>query len=135
MLSSVFICYLLLMNMFLPYRLLSLELTRNDCTKCYLQYRKSLEKLEKNWLRVKFINSCLKADVIPRFLKFRVPNNGAFDQNSVFEFQKSVLRKELYRAKKVFQTLTEKVTSKRQFLQLQVPQYLLASIAVYTRLR
>ena len=134
MLSIVFICYSLLMNMFLPYRLLSSELTRNDCTNYYLQYRKSLEKMEKNCLRVKFITSCMKADIIPRFLKFRVPNNDTFDEKSVFDFQKGLLRKELYRAKQISQTLNEKVSCKRQLIQLHVPEYLLPSIAVHTRL-
>ena len=121
------------MNMFLPYRLLSLELTRNDCTHYFLQYRKSLEKVEKNQLRVKFINSCLQADVIPRFLKFRVPNNGAFDQNSVFEFQKALLRKELYKAKQHTEVLNDKVSTKRQLIQVHIPEYLLSSIAVHSR--
>ena len=116
--------------MFLPYRLLSSELSNNDCTKSFLQYRKTLEKLEKNRLRVQFITSCLKADIIPRFLKFRIPNNGAFDEKSIFEFQKGLLRKELFRAKQDLQNLNEK----RRAVQQHAPVNLLPSIAVYTRL-
>ena len=131
---SLILHYLLLMNMFLPYRLMSLELTRNDCTNYFLQYRKSLEKREKNSLRVTFLSSCMKADIIPRFLKFRIPNNGVFDNNSVFEFQKGLLRKELYKAKQDIQTLNDKTSAKRLLVQTHVPEKLLPSVAVHTRL-
>ena len=38
---------------------------------------------------------CCKAEIIPRFLKFRIPNNGCFDDKSVHDFQKRLLKKEL----------------------------------------
>ena len=98
--------------MLLPYRLLTSELARNDCTNIVMQYRKALEKQEKNCLRVKFLSSCLKADVVPRFLKFRIPNNGTFDNKSVLEFQLNLLRKELYRAKTDLETSKGKLETK-----------------------
>ena len=105
-LLSIVLSITTLTNMLLPYRLLSIELSRNDCLNTYLQYQKAPAKLEKNTLRVKFLSSCFKADIIPRFLRFRIPNNGTFDQKSVFEFQKGLLRKELYRAKEDHKDLT-----------------------------
>ena len=119
--------------MLLPYRLLSHELTRNDCMNTYLKYQNSLIKIEKNSLRVKFLTSCLKADIIPRFLRFRIPNNGTFDQKSVFEFQKGLLRKELYRAKEDQATLHNKVSERRVEIQNIIPDKLLPSVAFHSR--
>ena len=123
----------ILTNMLLPYRLLSCELSRNDCMKTFLQYRNSLIKIEKNSLRVKFLSSCFKADIIPRFLRFRVPNNGTFDQKSVFEFQKGLLRKELHRAKELRRTLNSKLGEKRGEIQKVVPEKILPSVAFHSR--
>ena len=79
--------YLLLTLMLLPYRLLACSLRRNDAWPLFLQYQKAVGKLQSNTLRLKYINECLKADIVPRFLKFRVPNNGCFDDKSVHDFQ------------------------------------------------
>ena len=132
MLSIVF-TITTLTNMILPYRLLSIELSRNDCLNAFLQYEKSLVKIEKNSQRVKFLTACFKADIIPRFLKFRIPNNGTFDQKSVFEFQKGLLRKELYRAKEDQKTRSTQVAEKRKEVQNKVPLKLLPSVALHTR--
>ena len=97
MITNNVICWtitnLLLTLMILPLRLLAIELNRNDCWKTYLQYQSALEKVENNNLRLKFIDSCIKSDVIPRFLRFRVPRNGCFDDDSIHTFQKGLLRK------------------------------------------
>ena len=65
---------------FLPRRLLVLQLQRSDCWKEFLQYEKHIKKLENNRLRLKYLESCKHADIIPRFLNFRIPNNGCFDK-------------------------------------------------------
>ena len=74
----------------------------------------------------------MKADIIPRFLKFRIPNNGAFDPKSVFEFQKNLLRKELFRAKQDTETLINTIATKRKLIPTHVPERLLPSIAFHT---
>ena len=132
MLSIVFTTTILI-NMILPYRLLSIELSRNDCLNTFLQYEKSLVKIEKNSQRVKFLTACFKADIIPRFLKFRIPNNGTFDNKSVFEFQKGLLRKELYRAKEDQKSRSSQVAEKRREIQNNVSVTLLPSVALHTR--
>lgn len=124
---------IILTNMLLPYRLLSNELSRNDCMNTYLQYRRSLIKTEKNTQRINFLSSCFRADIIPRFLRFRIPNNGTFDQKSVFEFQKGLLRKELYRAKQDQLTLQNKLCEKRKEIQTRINERLLPSVALYSR--
>ena len=121
------------MNMLLLYRLLSTELSRSECMNNYLQYQKCLIKIEKNSLRQKFLDSCYKADIIPRFLKFRIPNNGVFDQKSVFEFQKGLLRKELYRAREDGRVLNATILEKRRTVQEAIPEKLLPSVAFHSR--
>ena len=131
---SLTILIFLLTNMLLPYRLLTCELARNDCTNIVMQYRKALEKQEKNCLRVKFLSSCLKADVVPRFLKFRIPNNGTFDNKSVLEFQLNLLRKELYGAKTDLETSNGKLETKRSVVKERIGEAILPSVALHTRL-
>ena len=133
MLSTSLLTIILLMNMLLPYRLLSSELSQNDCLISYLQYRKSLEKVEKNLQRAKFLSSCYNADIIPRFLRFRIPNNGTFDQKSVFEFQKSLLRKEIVRAKSDRKAINGTLCERRERIKNDVPEYLLPSVAFHSR--
>jgi len=63
-----------------PQRLLKLKMQRNDCWKNFLvRYQSALRKAESHRLRLKFLTNCLKAHIIPCFLKFSVPNNGSFD--------------------------------------------------------
>ena len=85
--------------MFLAARLLALELKRSGCFKQFLQYQKTICKVEIGNLRVKFFENCKKADIIPKFLKFRIPNNGCFEEKTVHEFQVQLLKKEILKAK------------------------------------
>ena len=73
---------------FLPRRLLIMELKRSGCYKSYLQYFRAICRLESCTLRLKFLETCLKSDIIPKFLKFCIPNNGCFDARSVNDFQR-----------------------------------------------
>ena len=91
--------------MFLPFRLLALELKRSSCWKQYLHYEKTILKVESNSLRIKFLENCKRADLIPNFLKFRIPNNGCFDEKSIHDFQRQLLNKELLNAKQNLKSL------------------------------
>ena len=120
--------------MILPYRLMAKDLQRSGCWKHYLQYQKALCKVECNSLRIKFLENCKRADVIPKFLQFRVPNNGCFDDSSVHNFQKRLLNKELHRAKTDLRALGSTLEERRQQLRVVVPDKTLPSVAVHTRL-
>ena len=85
--------------MFLPYRLLAIELKRNGWMKPFLQYQKALEKHLKNSLRIEFLTKCKLAEIIPKFLKFRIPTNGCFDNNTVHKFQQNCYGKKLHMQK------------------------------------
>ena len=51
----------------------------------------------------------------------------------MFEFQKGLLRKELYRAKEDHKVLTEKVAGKRGDVQKSIPEKILPSVAFHSR--
>ena len=120
---------------FLPRRLLALQLQRLDCWKEFLQYEKQIKKLENNRLRLKFLDSCKHADIIPRFLNFRIPNNGCFDKKSIHDFQCSLLRKEIISAKENQDKITNRLAEKRSELQKKCPIKCLSSIVLQVRLR
>ena len=101
--------------------------------KPYLQYQKALEKHLKNSLRIEFLTKWKFAEIIPRFLKFRIPTNGCFDDNSVQEFQQKLLRKEIACAKTDVQSNSEQLTAKRVVIQTAVNDALLPSVAVHSR--
>ena len=84
-------------------------------------------------LRVKFLENCLKSDIIPKFLKFRVPNNGCFDDESVHDFQRRLLRKEIVSAKNDHGQNLMKLYEKRALMCDSVQDNLLPSLVLYTR--
>ena len=119
--------------MLLPLRLLETSLKRSDGWNEYLDYTKSLVKLEHNHLRINCIESCRSADIIPQFLKFRVPNNGCFEPTIVHNFQRKLLKEELAKAKQNLEQNINNVESKRTALKNKVPPDLIPSVAVYSR--
>ena len=54
-------------------------------------------------LRLRFLSQCLKNDLIPRFLSFRVPQNGCFAPTIVHNFQRRLLKSEVHRAREAVQ--------------------------------
>ena len=114
--------------------MLHFELDRNGLWKIFVRYRSSLQKLDMNGLRVKFLENCYKSDIIPRFLKFRVPNNGCFDDRAVREFQRKLLKKEIVSAKQDRIKLKEKITTNRTEVKRKINPKLYPSIIVQTKI-
>ena len=119
--------------MFLPRRLLAIKLQRSSCWKEFLHYEKCICKVESNSLRIKFLENCKRAEIIQRFLKFRIPNNGCFDDKNVQDFQNRLLNKELQQAKSDLQTMNNNLHQMRKQLLSVVPLKCLPSIALYSR--
>ena len=121
--------------MFLPLRLLasSLKNCEHSCWKDYLEYQGQLIKLENNRQRVNFIQKCRSADIIPRFLKFRIPNNGCFEPTVVHNFQRKLLKEELAKANSLLQQHEENLVVKRTALTQSIPQRLIPSIILHTK--
>ena len=120
--------------MFLTFGLMKLELRRKGCWKEFLDYRSSIRKVENNQQRIIFLERCNRAEIIPRFLKFRIPNNGCFDKKLIHEFQKRLLNKELLRAKLDITSSRKKLATHRQQLSTLAPYKILPSIVLHIRI-
>ena len=119
--------------MLLPLCLLALCLQNSDCWKEYLDYDRSLKKLVNCRCRIEFIEKCFQADIIPRFLKFRIPENGCFDPTVVHNFQRNLLKVELSKARKQKKTHANVIEAKRTLLRNKVPSKFIQSIVFHTR--
>ena len=84
---------------------------------------------------IEFIKQCRQADIIPRFLKFRIPHNGCFDPMTVHNFQRNLLKNELNKAKKLRETHSNIIEEKRSTLKSNLPMKLVPSVVFYTRQR
>ena len=119
--------------MLLPLCLLALCLQKSDCCKEYLGYDHSLKKLVNCQCRIEFIEKCIQADIIPRFLKFRIPENGCFEPTVVHNFQRNLLKVELSKAGKQKETHINVIETKRTLLRDKVPTKFIHSIVFHTR--
>ena len=62
----------------LPPPLLRLVLIIKLTWKLVLHYLKHFNNINSSLQRIKLLNKCLDNDIIPDFLRFRVPDNGVF---------------------------------------------------------
>ena len=121
--------------MFFSYRLLAKYLKKEEQWKMFLEYERALLKRMRNSCRINFLNSCLQADIVPRFLKFRVPKNGCFEPTIVHNFQKRLLKEECNKAKKAREVHDATVKDIRDALKFSVHRRYLPSIIVHSRLK
>ena len=119
--------------MFLPRRLLAIELQRRQGWKYFLNFQKLIEKTVKCDQRIQFLQNCKKADIIPKFLKFRIPNNGCFDDNAVHTFQKSLLQKEISKAKDQLKVLNNQIQDKLSILRDHTPAKCIPSVLFHIK--
>ena len=124
---------LLVINMFLPYRLLAQEFKRNGCWTAFVQYQRTSCKYEVCNQRIDFLTKCKQSEIIPKFLKFRIPNNGCFDEKSIQEFQRKLLAKELINAKNHRLQLETRLSEKINNLKTTTPEKLIPSVVLYVR--
>ena len=78
---------------------------------------------------VQFVTS----DVIPRFLRFRIPTNGCFDNESVRSFQRKLLHKELVRAREEETGKIDQLEDCRNDIHAKAPLKTLQSIDFHAR--
>ena len=79
------------------------------------------------------MGNCLKANIIPHFLKFRIPTNGCFGENSILYFQLRLLKKELFSAKGDWRFTTDKLEESRNELKCKKQVEIIPSIIFHTR--
>ena len=97
--------------MFPPYHLLAISLKQIDCLKQYLDY----ERLWNCKCCIQFVKNCWSADVIPKFLKLTIPNNGYFDPTAAYTFQKNLLKTLAEHESKVYK---KRIITNKEYLQV-----------------
>ena len=119
--------------MLLPRRLLANILKRKNVWKCFLNYENLIQKIVKCDLRTQYLQNCKKADIIPKFLKFRIPNNGCFDDDAVHKFQKNLLQKEISKSKEKLKLLNTQIDNNLSSIRDNVPSEYFHSILFHIR--
>ena len=85
--------------------------------------------------RVKFLRVCPENDIIPDFLRFRVPENGVFLNQAVHSFQTKFLRTEVNMARTDEKNVEIKLEMARGAVQRGVEEKFWPSVIKYLRLR
>ena len=85
--------------------------------------------------RVKFLRVCLENDIIPDFLRFRVPKNGVFLNQAVHSFQTKLLRTEINKARTDEKNVEVKLERARSAVQRGVDEKFWPSVIKYLSLR
>ena len=101
--------------------------------KIVLDYLKFFKKVQVSVHRLKFLRKCLKNDLIPDFLKFRVPENGVFSDQAVHNFQLKLLRTETSRANEDRKRYEEMLRKARSLVQKEIDKQWWASIFRFVR--
>ena len=120
-------------RVFLPNRLLALSLNRINKWKVYMEYRRALEKMVRCMYRIQYLEKCYQADIIPKFLMFRVPENGCFVPTVVHNFQRNLLKAEMVEARKLKEIHKNIIETKRAVVRESIPSKLIPSIAFHSR--
>ena len=83
--------------------------------------------------RKRFLENCLRNDVLPSFLKFRVPENGCFERTLVHNFQLRLLRRELTETIKQLSPKEDNLKVTRAAFSSRLIETLRESACFYTR--
>ena len=89
--------------------------------------------LQSNIQRVWFLSECVEKKVIPKFLKFRIPNNGCFDHEMVRTFQGRLLKQELKKTRMKKVDYETKLQQSRGKIQSSMKESLWPSIWFHVR--
>ena len=119
--------------MLLPYPILTACLRKRQLWRLFLQYQRALEKYRLTMLRKEFLTDCLKNDLIPKFLSFRVPENGCFEPTAVHNFQKRLLRDSIRKATESLGNHLSNTETTRRALAAAMPHHLLLSLIWHSR--
>ena len=117
----------------LPRILFEKILEKRDALSFFAKYQRSVQKLSFCCHRIKFLSTCLKNDIISKFLRFKMPANGCFESTVVHNFQKRLLRKEKQKALQTKICLAGSLDISRRTFTSAVPRYYLPSAAFHVR--
>ena len=119
--------------MFISYRLLKKKLSTADCLKLFFNYVQSRRNMENARNRTRFLKKCLENDLIPKFLAFRVPENGCFENSVVHNFQKRLLRREVAKANEAQESRAQELELARNTSKGLLLEWLVPSVVLHTR--
>ena len=85
--------------MILPKKILELLMRKIACFSFYRGYKKIRLKIIAMEERIRFLVKCKKFDIVPKFLSFKVPTNGAFNNDHVHKFQIKLLKSEIQKTR------------------------------------
>ena len=108
-------------------------LQQDGIWKIYLDYTAALLKATNCQQRILFLKKCLSNDLIPRFLKFRIPENDCFAATMVHNFQRRLLRRLVSEAHRKMIMRSDQLRNARQLLKEKCTDYLLLSVAWHSR--
>ena len=106
----------------IPKRLLEGILKRIDCYRIFQDYRTVRMKILKVQKRIKFLAKCFSYRLIPNFLRFKIPNNGAFAETAVHNFQRRLLKLEINNAHSYCDSLNDQLSQCRSKVQCEIPE-------------
>ena len=115
----------------LPPTLLRLVLKRKLTWKLVLNYLKHFNKLNSSFLRIIFLRKCLDNDIIPDFLRFRVPDNGVFSDQAVHSFQLRLLRSEISQSNAVRAKASDYLVKAREVVRRGIDENWWPSVIFY----
>ena len=100
---------------------------KTNLENCFIQLN-LLKKVQVSVHRLKFLRKCLKNDLIPDFLKLRVPRTGFFLDQDVHNFQLKLLRTETFRPNENRKRYEEMLMKARSLVQKEIDEQWWASI-------
>ena len=102
--------------------------------KWFYKYRKTYSQMETTRERIDFLEDCRKADIIPNFLRFRLPKNGCFDQKITHNYQMNLLRKNILNARETLKMQEQKLENTRNTLKEKAPEKCYHSIFFHAKI-
>ena len=121
--------------MILPLSWMNRLLRRSESLAIVRRYFNTVLKAQNNRMRIGFLTKCLENDLIPKFLMFRVPNNGCFESKTVHNFQRKRLKKEIGEALRERGAFDGKIKEVRLEVKRNVPETLWDSVMFHLRIR
>ena len=112
----------------LPKRVLEAILKKIRLYEIFHNYRKVRLKMLTCMKRTQFLSKCLNNNLIPNFLRFKIPSNGVFNEKAVFKFQRELLKSELSKAHNDLKYLKQECSKTRLKIQNDIPEVLWSSI-------
>ena len=102
------------------FKALKIILNRRNLFRLFKEYKSARLLLAKTSVRTSFLKRCIDNNIIPTFLRFKVPTNGKFTEEAVNAFQTRLLKNEFTNANMQLKSLKDMLKDKRNELKIAV---------------